>query len=141
MVFNSVNPRGEREHGRYLAIFLGGSILCAGINNIILIAGDWLRVHYALLLLVCYFTSSSVGYVYHCRITFNQAMSVGGYANFVAGIWLGLPISYGLIALMTDWFGWPMGIAAPVMTLIMFLYHFGVARLTIRMNNRGRKEL
>lgn len=134
-------PEGEREQGRHLAVFLGGSMLCAGINNAILIAGDWLSVHYAVLLVVCYFTSSSVGYVYHSRITFNRTMSGGGYANFVAGVWLGLPVSYALIALMTDWLGWPMGIAAPVMTLIMFAYHYGVARLAIKMNDYRRKGL
>jgi len=121
----------EKLRELQIAAFLGGSVLCAGINNVILIAGDWLHMHYTVLLLVCYLTSSSVGYAYHCRITFHQPMTAGGYINFVAGIWLGLPVSLALIAVMVDWLILPMWVAAPVMTLIMFVYHYMVARLAI----------
>ncbi|MEO0464541.1 MAG: GtrA family protein [Pseudomonadota bacterium] len=120
-----------RQRGLHVATFLGGSVLCAAINNAILIAGDWLNFHYVVLLVICYFTSSSVGYVYHCRITFDQPMNNRGYFNFVTGIWFGLPVSLALIALMVDWLGFPMWVAAPVMTIIMFLYHYLVARLAI----------
>jgi len=125
------HPLIDKLRELQIAAFMGGSVLCAGINNVILIAGDWLNIHYTVLLMVCYLTSSSVGYAYHCRITFNQPMTAGGYTNFVAGIWLGLPVSLALIAVMVDWLMAPMWVAAPVMTLIMFAYHYMVARLAI----------
>lgn len=120
-----------KESAAHAATFLFGSLLCAGVNCFVLIAGDWLSIHYLVLLVVCYFTSSSVGYVYHCRITFDQPMHLSGYLGFVGGIWLGLPVSLGLIAFMLHWVLWPMWIAAPTMTVIMFVYHYVIARLTI----------
>jgi hypothetical protein len=125
------SPPIDRRRARHFAAFFGGSVLCAAINNLILIVGDLLGLHYSLLLVVCHFTSSSLGYVYHCRVTFDQAMHLNGYARFVAGIWLGLPVSLALIALMVDWLDLAMVIAAPGMTVIMFGYHYLVARLAI----------
>lgn len=125
------NTSTAKASATHAATFLAGSVLCAGINNAILIAGDMLNIHYVALLVTCYFASSSVGYVYHCRITFDRPMHLNGYLNFVGGIWLGLPVSLALIAVMVEWLSWPMWIAAPTMTVIMFVYHYGVARLAI----------
>ncbi len=114
-----------------LAPFLGGSILCAGINNVILIAGEFMGFGYFLLTFICYATSGSVGYLYHCKITFDQPMTVSGYINFIATLSLGLPVSLMLLAIMVDGLNLPMWFAAPAMTLIMFVYHYFIARLTI----------
>ncbi len=113
------------------AHFLGGSVLCAGINNLILIAGATLGFGYVPLTFLCYAVSGSVGYVYHCKITFHQPMTVNGYFSFIVSISLGLPVSLCILAVLSDWLAFSMWIAAPVMTVIMFGYHYFVARLTI----------
>lgn len=120
----------------HYAQFLGGSVLCAGINNVILIAGDWLGYGYALLIVVCYAVSGTVGYVYHCRITFGDPMTWAGFARFSAGLWLGLPVSLAILAVLSDVLMLPMWIAGPVMTVMMVAYHYLVSRWTITAGRR-----
>jgi len=118
------------------ALFLGGSVLCAGINNVILIAGEWLGYNYVLLTFLCYFVSGSVGYFYHCRITFDKPISWMSYVGFISSLFLGLPLSILLLAIAIEWLVLPMWIAAPAMTMIMFIYHFAIAQLTIKFGLR-----
>lgn len=118
------------RQSRY-AQFLGGSVLCSGINNVILIAGDYLGYGYVFLLFLCYAASGSVGYVYHCKITFDDPMTLRGYINFIVGISLGLPVSLAILAILADWMALSMWFAAPTMTVIMFAYHYLIARFTI----------
>jgi putative flippase GtrA len=126
-----MHKESPRFRGRHYALFLSGSVLCASINNIILIIGDYLGAHYVPLTFLYYLVSSSVGYVWHCRITYRDVMTIAGYWQFVLGISLGLPLSLMILALLTDWLGSPMWFASPVMTALMLVFNYKVARFAI----------
>jgi putative flippase GtrA len=107
-------------------------VICASINNAILIAGDHVGYSYGPLVVTAYFVSIAVGYAYHCRITFDEPMNLSGYIRFSAGIWLGLPLSLLILAALSDGLNVPMWLAAPLMTGLMVAYHYAIARITIR---------
>ena len=133
--------RGASKHlDAHLVRFAGGAILCAGINNAILIIGDAYNLPYAVLLVVCYGVSASVGYAYHSRVTFDYPMTWRAFANFVGGIWLGFPVSLLLLAGLSDLLGLSMWLAAPAMTVAMVAYHYLVARVATRLSDRRRSD-
>ncbi len=120
-----------RSRLAHYAQFLGGGAICAGINNAILIAGDRLGYSYAVLIILAYLVSVSVGYAYHCRITFCEPMSRAGYIRFSASIWLGLPLSLAILAVLSDGLDLAMWLAGPIMTVLMVIYHYAMTSLTI----------
>ena len=111
--------------------FLGGGVVCATLNNAILIVGDWLGYGYVSLILTGYMASITVGYVYHCCITFDKPMTLQGYTRFSAGIWLGLPLSFVVLLALGELLHLHMWIAAPTMTCVMLVYHYATARIAI----------
>lgn len=111
--------------------FLAGGAICAALNNAILIMGDWLGYSYTVLIVIAYLVSVSIGYAYHCWITFDEPMTLGGYARFSASIWLGLPLSLVILAIFTDFLSLAMWITGPIMTCLMMIYHYIIARITI----------
>jgi putative flippase GtrA len=115
------------------AQFLGGGVICAALHNLILIVGDWLGYGYLPLVLFGYLVSVTVGYFYHCRITFDEPISWRGYTLFSAGIWLGMPLSFVILLVLGKLLGLPMWVAAPAMTCIMLGYNYSIARLSLNL--------
>jgi putative flippase GtrA len=76
---------------RYVVV--GG--LCAGLYNVVMIAGDWLRFHYAASTLVAFVLIVLVGYTLHCLYTFSEQLSLRGLLRYSAAMVLTLPFSIG----------------------------------------------
>lgn len=111
--------------------FLAGSVLCTLINNLILIGGDHLGYGYISLTFAAYMCSATAGYIFHSVVTFESLMSIRGYLSFTAGIWLGLPLALLILGILTSGIALPMSVAAPAMTVLMFAYHYLIARWSI----------
>ena len=114
--------------GRYA----GGAVLCALVNNVILIGGARLGAPDLAGVLVAWASGGTIGYLWHCRLTFRAAPSWPGYLRFMSGTLLGIPLTWLLIALLRGPLGWPMEAAAPATTVILVVYNYLNARLAIR---------
>ncbi len=106
-------------------------LVCVGLNNIILIAGDQMGFHYAVLTLVCFILVGAIGYAAHASFTFEASWSVGGYTRYLMAQGMGLAITLLLLFLMVEKAGWPMWVCAPVVTILMFFYHFVSTRWAV----------
>lgn len=114
-----------------LARYSGGGALAVVANNIVLIAGDRVGLPYPALLALTWLIGGSIGYAWHTGITFAAPRSLGGYARFLGGMALGVALSGGLLWGLGKGLGWPMMVVAPVVTLSMFGFNYGAARLAI----------
>lgn len=121
-------PATDRWH---FARYAGGAVLCALVNNLVLIGGDMAGLSQLACVLAAWAMGGTIGYLWHHRLTFRAPPSLAGYRNMMAGTLLGLPLTYAIIAVLHGWLGWPMWLAAPVMTVIMVAYNYLNARLAI----------
>lgn len=118
------------DHGHFLR-YAGGSILCALVNNFVLVGGDLIGFSQLVCVLIAWTAGGTIGYLYHHRLTFRTAPSLAGYRAMMTGTLLGLPLTYAIIALLHGVLGWPMWLAAAVMTVIMVAYNYLNARFAI----------
>lgn len=110
--------------------YLIGAVICAALNNVILIGGDALGFGYVLLSVTCFVVTGTFAYAFHSYVTFRKEMQVKGYFLYMAGILMGLPVSILFMHGLYDLLGLPMWIAAPLLTVIMFVYNYAVTKLT-----------
>lgn len=118
----------DRAH---FARYAGGALLCALVNNLILISTDKGGLPDLVGVMLAWCVGSTIGYMWHHRLTFRMPPSLAGYRNMMVGTLLGLPISYAILIFLHRWLAWPMWLAAPVMTVIMVVYNYLNARLAI----------
>ena len=74
--------------------------LCAGLYNLIMIAGDALGVNFVASSVFAFVLNVAVGYTLHCRFTFSEPMTVRGLARYTAAMLLNLPLSIGGVWLL-----------------------------------------
>jgi putative flippase GtrA len=98
--------------------------ICALTHNIIMIGGDFLGIDYVPATLISAATVTPLGYFLHCSFTFRTAHSVEGFMRFAGGIALGYPFSLALMVLFCSGFGWPVVVAAPLATVILFAFNY-----------------
>ena len=108
---------------------IGGIVALA--NNSVLIGGDRLGLSYPALVALTWALGGSIAYGLHARITFRVGQSLAGYAHFMAGVALGIPLVWVMLVVLGHWLKWPMVVAAPVLTLVMFAYNYINARAAI----------
>jgi len=126
-----------REHQRYLV----GGVICAILNNVILIAGESLGLGYLALTGLTFLITGTVGYFLHCWFTFRRDGVWSSYLVFMTGIALGIPVTLLLLVVLRSLLGLPMWIAGPVLTVLMILYNYFNARLAITRRMFGRVPL
>lgn len=115
------------EPGRYSI----GAVVCALLNNVIFIAGADFGWGYGAMISMSWGLTGTIGYAIHTRHTFGLRAGAGGYARFMLGVALGIPAAYLCLWLFHGLIGLPMWWAAPVITLVMLLYNYAVARIAI----------
>jgi putative flippase GtrA len=106
--------------------------LCAGLYNLIMIAGDWAAVRYGVSPAVSNIASNTVafvvniavGYTLHCKFTFSEPMSLRGLVRYTAAMLLNLPLSIGGIGLLHSLLRLPMWIASPLVTALLFGWNY-----------------
>ena len=88
--------------------------LCAGLYNLIMIAGDRLGVNFIASSTFAFVVNVLLGYTLHCRFTFSERMSLRGLARYTAAMLLTLPLSIGGVALLHGALRLPMWLASPL---------------------------
>lgn len=117
-----------QEHsGRYVAV----AAISAVLGNIILIVGNHYGYGTTVLFTFSWFVTGTLTYVLHALFTFRQPFKLGSWLRFLLGAAAGIPAFWLLIQLFEAVIGWPMFVAAPLATGIMFGYHYANARLSI----------
>lgn len=126
----------NREPARYL----GSAVVTALVNNGVLIGADRAGFGYAGVLAWSWAITGSLGYLLHVRFTFRAAHSLGGYARFMFGVALGIPLAFAAIWAFKSGLGWPMWAAAPAATVVMVVYNYLAARLAILRRLLGNRH-
>jgi len=117
----------DRKSVRYLA----NALFCAIISNIIMIGGDLFGIHYVALVAIAWFITGTIAYILHVNITFRVIGNFPGYIQFMTGAAVGIPYSLFLFFIFEYYFHFPMMVAAPAVTITMFIYNYINARLAI----------
>jgi putative flippase GtrA len=115
---------------------------CAGLYNVIMIAGDALHVSYVWSTVFAFVLLVLVGYALHCLYTFSEKLSLRGLARYTGAMLLTLPLSLGGIYLFRGLAHLPMWIASPLLTLSLFVWNFIATRWAVVTRVlTGKKEL
>jgi putative flippase GtrA len=113
--------------GRYAQV----GLLCALINNLVVIAMDRLGYRYVLSVTLASLTTVTIAYLLHTHYTFRVQATVNGWLRFAAGNVSGFLISMTLMFICCDLIGLSASIAMPITTALLFLWNYLVAHLTI----------
>lgn len=105
--------------------------VCALTHNLIMIGADLAGLHYLPGTLLSFAVVTPLGYFLHCRFTFRKAHSLDGFLRFMAGIAVGYPLSLALMALFCTGLGWPVIVAAPLATAVLFVFNYVSAHWAI----------
>jgi len=119
------------ERGRYPARYLIVAGFCALANNVLLIVGARAGLRIFELTLLSLLVIGTAGYLAHACFTFSQGPNWRSYARFMAGIALGMPAAYVVLALLCDLLRVPMLFSAPIATVVLLVYNYFSARLAI----------
>jgi putative flippase GtrA len=107
------------------------SALCAGLHLSILVLGDALGLHFALLVTVSFLVCVIVGYLLHCRFSFEIAPTFKELARYTVAMTGNYPLTLASVWLTHDRFGLPMIIAAPLSTVLLTAYNFLLSRWAV----------
>ena len=121
--------RGLLRHRPARYTLIGG--LCAATNMVLLVLGDRLGLGYGALVVFCWAVVGSLAYALHARFTFAVAHGLAAYGRFMAGLALGVPVSWALLWLGGRVLGLPMRFNAPLNAVLMFAYNYLAAKIAI----------
>jgi putative flippase GtrA len=116
-----------RRMGRYGQV----GILCALLNNAIVIAMDQAGYHYAIGVIAGFVVVMVVGYMLHCSYTFGVRASSGGWLRFATANLSGFPLSMGSMYVLCDRVGLSASIAMPIATVCLLFWNYLLAYLVI----------
>lgn len=104
-------------------------VACALLHNAIMIVGDALGLHYAFSTLLSFAIVVPFGYWLHTRWTWPRAprdrVSLARYALGMSG---NLPLFVAGMFLFVDLLSLPVVLAAPLLTVLLFLFNFVATR-------------
>lgn len=120
-------PTLLREPSRYLVI----GAACALLNNIILIGGDAIGLHYAVSILMTFVLVLPASYVAHAWWTFRVSTSWSAFGRFIGGSISSLIVASFAVWLFRGELGLPMLLAAPLATVTMTIYNYVMAKWAV----------
>ena len=106
-------------------------LVCALLNNLIVIAFDRIGYHYAFAVCVAFVTTTAIGYLFHAAYTFKVAPSAPALLRFFAANAGSFVIAMLLMMLLCDGVGLTPSIAMPVATVLLFVWNYAVANWAI----------
>lgn len=112
---------------RFLTV--GG--ICALLHNIILIAGDFAGVHYVISNLISYAVVVVAGFGLHRAFTFRGRAQESSFIRYALAMAANYPLSIAALFVLIDLIGLPVWIAAPVSTVLLFVWNFTMSRWAI----------
>jgi putative flippase GtrA len=101
-----------------------------------MIAGDRAGGGYLMLTLISFLVVTPIAYALHSRVTFKEPLSLRSLFRFALGVSVGLPLSLGIMAVLCSLLKLPVVVAAPMATVLLFLWNYMSAHISIL----GRKR-
>lgn len=116
-----------RRTGRYAQV----GLVCAIINNGVVIGLDHLGYHYAVSVTLGFLVVTVVGYLLHCVYTFRTKAAPNGWVRFMTANLSGFPLSMGSMFLLCDVAHLSASAAMPIATLLLFAWNYLLADIII----------
>lgn len=104
--------------------YLTVAVICVLLNNAILIGLDWAGVHYIISAFIAALIVIPASYALHISLTYRVDADAVSFWRYAALQSLNTPATIALLFLIHDLGGLQMIYAAPLLTIIMFLYNF-----------------
>ncbi|MEZ5831919.1 MAG: GtrA family protein [Dongiaceae bacterium] len=120
----------KSERLRPARYILVGAI-CAALYNAVMIFGERAGLGYVSSSILSLFAVIPTGYLLHVGFTFGAGRSWSAFFRFAVSILAGFPISLLTVALLSGGAGLSMVIAAPVATLVLFVWNYATAHWAI----------
>jgi putative flippase GtrA len=105
---------------------------CAASHNVIMIVGDYIGVGFVEASLVSFMFVTPAAYALHARFTFAERLSLTRFLRFALGVAVALPLSLLMMTILCTLAKLPMVVAAPIATLVLFVWNYVAAHLSIR---------
>jgi putative flippase GtrA len=116
-----------RRTSRYAQV----GLICALLNNVVVIAMDRLGYHYAIGVTVAFLTVTLVGYLLHTTYTFGVRASRAGGMRFMAANLSSFPLAMGAMFVLCSGLELRASIAMPIATVLLFAWNFLLAHVVI----------
>jgi len=116
-----------QKASRYVQV----GLICALLNNAIVIGMDQAGYHYAVCVVAAYFVVMIVSYLLHAAYTFGVRASGAGWVRFVTANLSGFPLSMMMMFILCDGIGLSASLAMPIATVFLFAWNFALAQWVI----------
>jgi putative flippase GtrA len=116
-----------RRTGRYAQV----GLVCALLNNAIVIGMDQLGYRYVLSVTVGYLVVMLAGYLLHSAYTYRVRASRTGWLRFVAANLSGLVVSMFVMFILCDVVGLTASMAIPIATVLLFAWNYLLTHMLI----------
>jgi putative flippase GtrA len=117
------------------ALIVGGAL--AVLHNAIMIAGDWFGLHYAVSLALSFVILVLLGYRLHSTWTFKGAERSGSsFGRYLLVASANYPFSLAGMFVFVDLAGLSVPLAAPIVTVLMFVANLLGNRWALRASRR-----
>jgi putative flippase GtrA len=113
--------------GRY-ALVAG---CCLVTHNLVMILGDHAGAPMPPLLLISFGVVVLLGFTLHSRFTFETQSDGRSLLRYTGAMAANLPVTFVLLWLFLNLFGWPMVIASPATTALMLILNFFASQWAI----------
>ena len=113
--------------------FLAAGLACALMHNAIMIAGDWIGLHYVASSAVSFVIVVGFGYWVHSAWTFSAAQrGRTPFTRYALMASANLPLSIAAMFVFVDMGGLSVPIATPLVTVLLALFNFAGSRWALR---------
>jgi putative flippase GtrA len=126
---NSAAPRRALIERSWRYTLVGA--ICAVANNLFMIGTDLLGGHYLLGTFIAFLFVTPIAYLLHSWFTFGRPLNARAFARFTVGVATAYPIAACLMVVLCSGLRFPVVLAAPIATVILFVWNFMAAHWTI----------
>lgn len=113
-------------------------LLCALLNNLIVIAMDHAGYQYVPAVCTAFLVVTLIGYLLHSTYTFEIRASRAGALRFVGASLTSFPLALGSMFVLCGGMGIRASVAMPVATVLLFGWNYALAHLAILRPERQR---
>lgn len=113
------------------ARFLVVGAICAALQNAVIIAGDFLHIHYAAAVTVAFVLALVTGFVLHNAYTFRTAPTARSFLKYAAGMSTNYPIYMLLMFVLCDLVHIRPAISGLIATVLMVGWNYVLSRWAI----------
>jgi putative flippase GtrA len=131
--WRTISPAAAWRTIRYTMV----GAVSAVTYNALMILGDRAGFGYLAMSVVTFAVVTPLGYLMQSRFTFRQPLSAARFLRFASGVAAGVPIYFVTIGLLCGGLGVPVIIAAPVTTVVLYVWNYASAHWAIGRRLRG----